>query len=110
MWHGSIQCHELYKFYTYLHIFLLIMMVSLHMRECSPNKTLSRGFRLNFIGIYNICKLGLIFCNELNGNLKFRVKSTSVMPVTQEEIYSRIRERNSRDPFKEIILTKSWKD
>jgi len=86
------------------------MMVSSHMPQCSPNKTPSGGFRLNFIGIYNICKLSFIFCNKLNGNLKIRGKSKSVVPVTQEEIYKRVRERNSRDPFKEIILTESWRD
>jgi len=97
----------------YLYTVLLIMMVSTYMPQCSPNKTLSRGFKLNFI--YNICKISLIFCNKLNGNLNFkgkstfRGKSTSVVSVTKEEIYKRVRERNSRNLFKEIILTESWR-
>jgi hypothetical protein len=41
-------------------------MVSSHLRQCPPNKMLSWGFKLIFIGIYSIYKLNLIFCNNFH--------------------------------------------
>jgi hypothetical protein len=35
-------------------LILVVITVPSHMCQCSPNKTLSRGYRLNFMGIYNI--------------------------------------------------------